>query len=61
MPDLLDRRPIEASCSEDLDESLDDRPRIVADARRDFLVWIVPSDPSSTMSVKVPPMSTPTL
>ena len=25
-----------------------------------FLVWMVPSEPSSTMSVKVPPMSTPT-
>ena len=24
-----------------------------------FLVWTVPSDPSSTMSVKVPPISTP--
>jgi hypothetical protein len=25
-----------------------------------FCVWMVPSDPSSTMSVNVPPMSTPT-
>ena len=38
---------------------LDDGHRVVLDARRDLLEMTFPSSSSSTMSVNVPPMSTP--
>ena len=47
--------------AEDLAEPIDDRPRVVVDAGGDLLGVRRPLASRSTMSVNVPPMSTPTL